>query len=126
SPLSARRAPPTAPSGAAGGAYAPGASDPAVAEAIPTIATATTQDRTLFIEEPPWRRRRPSSPEKASRLDPALRSIVRARLEADESVDPAWGALVLGALEGDKGLEAELSGAGASRITRAAPRGAPA
>src|SRR5262245_13477007 len=53
-------------------------------------------------------------------MDPGLRSIVRARLEADESVDPSWGALVLGALEGDKGLEAELQGSGASRAPLAA------
>src|SRR5262245_29113408 len=53
-------------------------------------------------------------------MDPGLRSIVRARLEADESVDPAWGALVLGALEGDKGLEAELQGSVASRAPLAA------
>jgi energy-coupling factor transporter ATP-binding protein EcfA2 len=59
-------------------------------------------------------------------MDPGLRSIVTVRLEADESVDPAWGSLVLGALEGDKGLEAELSGSGASRTTLAARAAAPA
>ncbi len=47
-------------------------------------------------------------------MDPGLRSIVLARLEADDSVDDAWGALVLGALEGVKGLEAELAGSAAS------------
>ncbi len=57
-------------------------------------------------------------------MDPGLRTIVLARLEADDSVDRAWGALVLGALDGDKGLEAELSGSGDSPrplLARASP-----
>ncbi len=58
-------------------------------------------------------------------MDPALRSIVLARLEGDDSVDSAWSALVLGALEGDKGLEAELSGSALSPRP-AAPRASPA
>jgi recombinational DNA repair ATPase RecF len=58
-------------------------------------------------------------------VDPGLRSIVTARLEADESVDPSWGALVLGALEGDKGLEAELSGSANGRAPLAARAAAP-
>ena len=49
-------------------------------------------------------------------MDRGLRSIVRSRLEADDSVEEAWSVLVLGALEGREGLEAELAGA------RAEPR----
>ena len=62
-------------------------------------------------------------------MDPGLRAIVTARLEADSSVDASWSALVLGALEGDKGLEAELSGSAPARgapsaRTAATPTGA--
>jgi recombinational DNA repair ATPase RecF len=62
-------------------------------------------------------------------MDPGLRNIVRARLEADDSVDDTWAPLVLGALEGQEGLEAELAGRAASPVAgvpaaSAAPGGA--
>jgi recombinational DNA repair ATPase RecF len=41
-------------------------------------------------------------------MDPGLRRIVLARLEADGSLGDGWGALVLGALEGRDSLEAQL------------------
>jgi len=54
-------------------------------------------------------------------MDAGLRSIVLARLEADDSVDDdGWGGLVLGALDGQKGLEAQLAGSAASPVRAAA------
>jgi recombinational DNA repair ATPase RecF len=53
-------------------------------------------------------------------MDPGIRSLVQARLEADGSLDPACGSLVLAALEGAEALEAQLSG------RSAAPRAAEA
>src|SRR5215468_1053325 len=53
-------------------------------------------------------------------MDPGLRSIVRARLEADRSVDEAWGPLVLAALDGPLGLEAQLQGGAAAPAAAAA------
>ena len=47
-------------------------------------------------------------------MDPGLRRIVLARLEADGSLADGWGDLVLGALEGHDGLEAQLAGSSAS------------
>jgi recombinational DNA repair ATPase RecF len=47
-------------------------------------------------------------------MDPALRRIVLARLEADGSAGQAWSALVLGALGGSATLEAHLAGSSAS------------
>src|SRR5713101_1659577 len=47
-------------------------------------------------------------------MDPGLRRIVLARLEADGSLGDGWGDLVLGALEGHDGLEAQLAGSSAS------------
>src|SRR5712691_6895645 len=47
-------------------------------------------------------------------MDPGLRRIVVARLEADGSLGDGWGDLVLGALEGHDGLEAQLAGSSAS------------
>jgi energy-coupling factor transporter ATP-binding protein EcfA2 len=47
-------------------------------------------------------------------MDPGLRRIVLARLEADGSLGEGWGDLVLGALEGRAGLEARLAGSSAS------------
>jgi recombinational DNA repair ATPase RecF len=47
-------------------------------------------------------------------VDPGLRRIVLARLEADGSLGDGWGDLVLGALEGRDGLEARLTGSSAS------------
>jgi recombinational DNA repair ATPase RecF len=59
-------------------------------------------------------------------MDPGLRSIVLARLEADASADGGWSGLVLGALEGPKGLEAELAGSAAGPAPVAGRTGAPA
>ncbi|HKC11008.1 MAG TPA: AAA family ATPase, partial [Vicinamibacteria bacterium] len=47
-------------------------------------------------------------------VDPGLRRIVLARLEADGSLGDGWGDLVLAALEGRDGLEARLAGSSAS------------
>src|SRR5258708_8309135 len=47
-------------------------------------------------------------------MDPGLRRIVLARLEADGSLGDGWGDLVLAALEGPAGLEARLAGSSAS------------
>jgi hypothetical protein len=47
-------------------------------------------------------------------MDPSLRRIVLARLEADGSLSDGWGDLVLGALGGRDGLEAQLAGSSAS------------
>ncbi len=47
-------------------------------------------------------------------MDPGLRRIVLARLEADGSLGDGWGDLVLAALEGRDGLEARLAGSSAS------------
>jgi hypothetical protein len=47
-------------------------------------------------------------------MDPGLRRVVVARLEADGSLGDGWGDLVLGALEGRDGLEAQLAGSSAS------------
>jgi recombinational DNA repair ATPase RecF len=54
-------------------------------------------------------------------MEPGLWSIVRSRLEADESVEPAWSGLVFGALRGREGLEAELLGGSPSIQPGAAP-----
>src|SRR5881409_2117515 len=54
-------------------------------------------------------------------MDPGLRRIVLARLEADGSLGDGWGDLVLGALEGSDGLEAQLAGSSASPPPLAAP-----
>jgi recombinational DNA repair ATPase RecF len=43
-------------------------------------------------------------------MDPGLRRIVLARLEADGCLGHAWSALVLGALGGSAGLEAQFAG----------------
>ena len=51
-------------------------------------------------------------------MDPGLRQIVMARLEADGSSGEGWGALVLGALEGREGLEAQLEGRRRPRTAR--------
>ena len=51
-------------------------------------------------------------------MDPGLWSVVRSKLEADDSVDQSWSSLVRGALAGRDGLEAELAG-----TTRARPPG---
>src|SRR5262245_10498852 len=49
-------------------------------------------------------------------MDPGLRRIVTARLEADGTTGDGWGALVLAALGGREDLEAQLEGrAGAPR-----------
>jgi recombinational DNA repair ATPase RecF len=53
-------------------------------------------------------------------MDPGLRQIVLARLEADGSLRDGWGAFVLGALEGREGLEAHLDGSEASSRAPAA------
>jgi recombinational DNA repair ATPase RecF len=47
-------------------------------------------------------------------MDPGLRRIVLARLEADGSTGDGWGALVLGALGGREVLEAQLAGGATS------------
>jgi recombinational DNA repair ATPase RecF len=47
-------------------------------------------------------------------MDPGLRRVVLARLEADGSLGDGWSDLVLGALEGRDGLEAQLAGSSAS------------
>jgi recombinational DNA repair ATPase RecF len=47
-------------------------------------------------------------------MDPGLRRVVVARLEADSSLGDGWGDLVLGALEGRDGLEAQLAGSATS------------
>ncbi|MFI5184320.1 MAG: AAA family ATPase, partial [Vicinamibacteria bacterium] len=57
-------------------------------------------------------------------MDPGIRSLVLARLEADASVTDAWSSLVLAALEGQGALEAELLGNAVSpraAATRASP-----
>jgi recombinational DNA repair ATPase RecF len=53
-------------------------------------------------------------------MDPALRSIVQSRLEAEGSADGAWGDLVLAALEGGEALEAEFGGDAPARSAAAA------
>jgi len=47
-------------------------------------------------------------------MDPGLRRIVVARLEADGSLGHGWGDLILGALEGRDGLETQLAGSSAA------------
>jgi len=57
-------------------------------------------------------------------MDPGLRRVVLARLEADGSLGDGWGTLVLGALEGRLALEAELAGSAAARAPVTAPASA--
>lgn len=47
-------------------------------------------------------------------MDPGLRQIVLARLEADGSLGHAWSVFVLGALGGSAALEAQLAGSSAA------------
>ena len=54
-------------------------------------------------------------------MDPGLRRIVVARLEADGSLGDGWGDFVLAALDGRDGLEAQLAGSSASPPPLAAP-----
>ena len=54
-------------------------------------------------------------------MDPGLRRIVLARLEADGARADGWSDVVLGALEGRDGLEAQLAGSSASPRPLAAP-----
>src|SRR6266571_8488839 len=57
-------------------------------------------------------------------MDPGVRRIVSARLEADGSLGDGWGDLVLEALGGREVLEARLAGSSASPrpvATQAAP-----
>jgi energy-coupling factor transporter ATP-binding protein EcfA2 len=58
-------------------------------------------------------------------MDPAIRNLVQARLEAETSAHDAWGGLVLAALEGSAALEAELVGKGAVSPREAAARTPP-
>src|SRR5207244_5884516 len=58
-------------------------------------------------------------------MDPGLRRIVSARLEADGAVGDVWGDLVLEALGGRDGLEARLAGSSASPAPQAAAPPAP-
>ena len=54
-------------------------------------------------------------------MDPGLRRIVSARLEADGSLGDGWGELVLEALGGRDVLEARLAGTSASPAPVATP-----
>src|SRR5437660_11353080 len=54
-------------------------------------------------------------------MDPGLRRIVLARLEADGARADGWSDVVLGDLEGRDGLEAQLAGSAASPRPLAAP-----
>src|SRR2546427_1266221 len=54
-------------------------------------------------------------------MDPGLRRIVLARLEADGSLGDGWGDLLLGALEGHAGRGAQLGGPSAAPRRVAAP-----
>src|SRR2546425_3253617 len=59
-------------------------------------------------------------------MDPGLRRIVVARLEADGSLGDGWGDLVLGALEGHDALEAQMAGRSSASPRPLAAQASPA